>query len=126
MRTRKRWIALLAGTLALAPLSFAKASDDAKDERNRLHNADAVMHEILNVPDNIPQDLLNKARCVIVMPSVLKAAFIVGGSYGRAVQWSAARAMILPARGELRPCMRWKAAALAFKSAAKPRTLFSL
>ena len=41
------------------------------------------MHEILNVPDNIPQDLLNKARCIVVMPSVLKAAFIVGGSYGR-------------------------------------------
>jgi lipid-binding SYLF domain-containing protein len=35
------------------------------------------------VPDNIPQDLLDKARCVIVMPSVLKAAFVVGGSYGR-------------------------------------------
>jgi len=41
------------------------------------------MEEILNVPDDIPQDLLDKARCVVVMPSVLKAAFIVGGSYGR-------------------------------------------
>ena len=35
------------------------------------------------MPDNIPQDLLDKARCVVVMPSVLKAAFVVGGSYGR-------------------------------------------
>jgi len=42
-----------------------------------------VMHEILAVPDDIPQDLIDKARCVIVMPSVLKAAFVVGGSYGR-------------------------------------------
>src|SRR5258708_17734282 len=40
---------------------------------------------MLNVPDNIPQDLLNKARCVVVLPSVLKAAFVVGGSYGRGV-----------------------------------------
>ncbi|MGA7794406.1 MAG: lipid-binding SYLF domain-containing protein [Candidatus Acidiferrales bacterium] len=41
------------------------------------------MSEILNVPDNIPRDLLDKARCVVVMPSVLKAAFILGGDYGR-------------------------------------------
>jgi lipid-binding SYLF domain-containing protein len=41
------------------------------------------LKEILNVPDNIPQDLLDKADCVVVFPSVLKAAFIVGGSYGR-------------------------------------------
>jgi lipid-binding SYLF domain-containing protein len=43
------------------------------------------MVEILNVPDDIPQDLLDKAECVIVLPSVMKAAFIVGGSYGRGV-----------------------------------------
>ena len=41
--------------------------------------------EILDIPDDIPQDLLDKARCVIVFPSVVKAAFIVGGSYGRGV-----------------------------------------
>jgi SH3 domain-containing YSC84-like protein 1 len=69
--------------LWLASLSFAGQPDKAKTEEERLQNADVVMHEILNVPDNIPQDLLDKARCVIVMPSVLKAAFIVGGSYGR-------------------------------------------
>ena len=39
------------------------------------------MTEILNVPDNIPSDVLNKAYCVVVLPSVLKAAFIVGASY---------------------------------------------
>ncbi len=42
-----------------------------------------VMKEIMNIPDNIPQGLLDKAECVVVIPSVLKAAFIVGGSYGR-------------------------------------------
>ena len=41
------------------------------------------MQEILDVPDDIPRDLIDKARCVVVMPSVLKAAFVVGGSYGR-------------------------------------------
>ena len=73
-----------AAALTLAPLLFAKAADEtAKDETQRLRNAGVVMEEILNIPDDIPQDLLDKARCVVVMPSVLKAAFVVGGSYGR-------------------------------------------
>jgi lipid-binding SYLF domain-containing protein len=42
-----------------------------------------VLKEILDIPDNIPQDLLDKAECVIVYPSVIKAAFVIGGSYGR-------------------------------------------
>lgn len=64
--------------------SFAKGpGDTAKDENNRLENSGQVMKEIINIPDDIPQDFLDKARCVIVMPSVLKAAFVVGGSYGR-------------------------------------------
>jgi len=67
----------------LASLSFAGQPTKAKNEQDRLQNADLVMQEILKVPDDIPQDLLDKARCVIVMPSVLKAAFVVGGSYGR-------------------------------------------
>jgi SH3 domain-containing YSC84-like protein 1 len=53
------------------------------EEQERLENAGVVLEEILNVPDNIPQDLLEKAECVLVFPSVKKAAFIVGGSYGR-------------------------------------------
>jgi lipid-binding SYLF domain-containing protein len=69
--------------LAFATLSFAGEPDKSKEEQDRLRNANSVMTEILKVPDNIPQDLLDKARCVIVMPSVLKAAFVVGGSYGR-------------------------------------------
>ncbi|MGC2888641.1 MAG: lipid-binding SYLF domain-containing protein [Candidatus Acidiferrum sp.] len=56
-----------------------------KDENNRIRNSGKVMAEILNVPDDIPADLLEKAECVIVLPSVMKAAFIVGGSYGRGV-----------------------------------------
>jgi lipid-binding SYLF domain-containing protein len=60
----------------------ASASDQTKDEE-RLRNSGTVLKEILDVPDSIPQDLLDKADCVVVFPSVLKAAFIVGGSYGR-------------------------------------------
>jgi len=80
---KKLHLLALSGVVALAPLSLAKAADNAKAERDRIQNADAVLHEILNIPDDIPRDLLDKARCVIVMPSVLKAAFFVGGSYGR-------------------------------------------
>src|SRR5258706_3587845 len=60
----------------------ARAADHTKDD-DRLKNCGTVLKEILGVPDNIPQDLLDKADCVVVFPSVLKAAFIVGGSYGR-------------------------------------------
>src|SRR5216683_4521694 len=58
------------------------AADHEKDE-DRLKNSGIVLKEILDVPDDIPQDLLDKADRVVVFPSVLKAAFIVGGSYGR-------------------------------------------
>ena len=59
-----------------------KAVDETKDD-DRLRNCGTVLKEILDVPENIPQDLLDKADCIVVFPSVLKAAFIVGGSYGR-------------------------------------------
>lgn len=74
---------LTAGLLAFSTLLFAKDPGNAKDEHDRLQNSGKVMQEVLNVPDDIPQDLIDKARCVVVMPSVLKAAFVVGGSYGR-------------------------------------------
>ena len=52
-------------------------------EGDRLTECGEVMKEILNVPDDIPQDLLDKAECVVIFPSVKKLAFGVGGSYGR-------------------------------------------
>jgi len=55
----------------------------ANKEQKRLENAGVVMQEIMNTPENIPQEILEKTECVIVFPSVLKAAFVVGGSYGR-------------------------------------------
>src|SRR4051812_29102466 len=55
----------------------------ANKEQGRLENCGAVMQEILDVPDNIPQELLEKAECVIVVPSMTKVAVGIGGSYGR-------------------------------------------
>jgi SH3 domain-containing YSC84-like protein 1 len=52
-------------------------------ENERLRNAAMVLEEILNIPDNVPEELLDKAECVIIFPSVMKAAFGIGGSYGR-------------------------------------------
>ena len=52
-------------------------------EQERLENSGVVMQEIMNIPDDIPADVMSKAECVIVFPSVLKAAFVVGASYGR-------------------------------------------
>ena len=75
--------AALIASLWLASLAYAGPADNAKGEQARIRNAETVMHEILAVPDDIPRDLLDKARCVIVIPSALKAAFVVGGSYGR-------------------------------------------
>jgi len=81
---RKLLICLSSIFFVLAPLfaEVASAADETKDD-GRLRNCGTVLKEILDVPDNIPQDLLDKADCVVVFPSVLKAAFIVGGSYGR-------------------------------------------
>jgi SH3 domain-containing YSC84-like protein 1 len=81
----KNLIACLLGiTLILLPTvsSVARAANKDKDE-DRLKDCGTVLKEILDIPDNIPQDLLDKADCVVVYPSVLKAAFVVGGSYGR-------------------------------------------
>jgi lipid-binding SYLF domain-containing protein len=61
------------------------AADKVEKDEDRIKDAGRVLTEILNVPDDIPQDLLDKAACVVVFPSVLKAAFIVGASYGRCV-----------------------------------------
>src|SRR6202050_5924810 len=79
----KTLFAVLSAMVMLAMPVIARSGDNAKDEEDRLENSGKVMQEILNVPDDIPQDLLDKARCVVVMPSVLKAAFVVGGNYGR-------------------------------------------
>ncbi len=78
----KKFIVCFAVLLMSAATTFA-----ANDEREeaRVKDAGTVLKEILNIPDDIPHDLLNKAECVIILPSVLKGAFGIGGSYGRGV-----------------------------------------
>jgi lipid-binding SYLF domain-containing protein len=75
----KKWFATVLALCLAAPAMFA---DDRK-EKERLENCGLVVQEIMDIPDDIPQDLIDKAYCVIVYPSVLKGAFIFGGSYGR-------------------------------------------
>jgi len=72
------WFLLVGGLLALPVQAGNKETD-------RVENSGRVLKEILNIPDNIPQELLDKAECVIVIPSVLKFAIGFGGSYGRGV-----------------------------------------
>jgi lipid-binding SYLF domain-containing protein len=74
---RKTIIVVCLGLIATTTL-FAK-----NKEQRRLENSGVVMQEIMNIPDNLPHDVMEKAECVIVFPSVLKAAFVVGASYGR-------------------------------------------
>ena len=75
----KRWMTI--GCL----LGFALPVYGQEKEQDRVENAGKVVQEILNAPDSIPQSVLDKADCVVVLPSVVKAAFIVGASYGRGV-----------------------------------------
>jgi len=72
---------IAAGVLLV--LLWAPAAPAQEKEAERLKIAAEVLDEILNVPENLPQDLLDKAECVGVFPSVIKGAFIFGGSYGR-------------------------------------------
>ncbi len=83
---------ILAGTKKFAACVLmlclcAAPAFSANDEReeDRVRDAGEVMKEILNIPDDIPQDLLDKAECVVILPSVKKGAFGIGGSYGRGV-----------------------------------------
>jgi SH3 domain-containing YSC84-like protein 1 len=73
---------LIAAT-CLTVVAGAVFAKKLNNEQKRLEECGVVMQEVLNVPDNIPQELLEKAECVIVIPSVKKLAFGVGASYGR-------------------------------------------
>jgi len=75
---RKACIFVIAITLACPTFAV-----DQSREQKRLSSCGQVFKEIMDIPDGIPKDLLNKAECVIVIPSVLKFAFGVGGDFGR-------------------------------------------
>jgi lipid-binding SYLF domain-containing protein len=82
--------------VALCAASASAAATLSKDEVKRLNDAATILTELRDSPDKgIPEGLWNKAQCVIVIPSMKKAAFVVGGEYGsgvmscRATNWSA-------------------------------------
>ncbi len=64
-------------------LAISPVSADTKDQEERLDKCSRVLKEILNIPDGIPQGLLDKAECLIAFPSVKKFALGFGGSYGK-------------------------------------------
>src|SRR5258706_12247356 len=72
--------AVLSVFIAVLPMAA-----DSEKETDRVQESGQVMKEIINIPDDIPKDLLDRAECVIVLPSVLKLAIGIGGSYGRGV-----------------------------------------
>jgi SH3 domain-containing YSC84-like protein 1 len=76
---KKKWI------IAALLLAVALPAAAQKKEQERVENAGKVMKEILVAPDSIPQSVLDKADCVVVLPSVVKFALGIGGSYGRGV-----------------------------------------
>jgi lipid-binding SYLF domain-containing protein len=71
--------------LLVCALVLPASAADSEKEQDRVTDAGEVLKEILNIPDDIPQDLLDKAECLVILPSVKKGAFGIGGSYGRGV-----------------------------------------
>ena len=85
---KKIWLGLpLLSLLVLPVAAQEKQEKEEKEDKveSRVENAGNVLKEILNAPDSIPQDVLDKADCVVILPSVLKFAIGFGGSYGRGV-----------------------------------------
>src|SRR5438445_6464292 len=78
-RTMRRAARVILTFLLALPL---QARDQSRESK-RLEACGRVLKEILDIPDGIPKGLLNKAECVIVIPSVLKFAIGIGGSFGR-------------------------------------------
>ena len=79
---KKIWLGIPLFSLLALP---AVAQEKEDKEESRVENAGTVMKEILDAPDGIPQSVLDKADCVVILPSVLKFAIGLGGSYGRGV-----------------------------------------
>lgn len=74
---------VVASFVLLGTVTLSAQDTEQNKIQGRLEECGVVLEEILAAPDNIPQDLLAKAECVIVIPSVIKAAMGIGGSYGR-------------------------------------------
>ena len=74
---------VILGFAVLALLALPAVGQDK--EEDRVEKAGTVIKEIMDIPDDVPQDVIDRADCVVVLPSVLKFALGIGGSYGRGV-----------------------------------------
>ena len=95
MKSLKALTLMGALIVAMGSASFAKDKDDDKqsDQVKRIDASATVLDEIMGAPDKgIPQELLESAKCVAVVPSMVKAGFIVGGRYGKGVATCRTRA----------------------------------
>ena len=81
----KHFLACSALALFLILPAVSAASSDREDDVNRAQRAATVFQEIMNAPDSIPQDVLNKAQCIAIIPGDKKFAFVFGADYGRGV-----------------------------------------
>lgn len=77
---------MTASMIAFSMIALTTAAGEQKEKRSevqRLENCGTVLQEVLNIPDDVPSDLLDKAECVIVIPSVVKFALGLSGNYGK-------------------------------------------
>jgi lipid-binding SYLF domain-containing protein len=84
MKTNKKWIAALTIAILCVIVPVVAVADDKK-EQDRVKEAGNVLTEIMNSASSVPISVLNKSECVIVIPSMKKAGFVVGAEYGRGV-----------------------------------------
>jgi lipid-binding SYLF domain-containing protein len=70
-------------TVVFSAATLGAQNKEPNKEQERLQNCGTVMEEVLNIPDNVPQEVLETTDCVIVIPSMTKVALGIGGSYGR-------------------------------------------
>ena len=112
-------LALLAIAGSLSITAFAADREIKVDDR--LDAAADTLHDMMNASDHgIPHDLLDKAKCVVIVPGMKKAGFIIGAKYGRGLQSAATQAEPVGAR---RLRSRLKVAASGSRS--EPRKLMS-
>jgi lipid-binding SYLF domain-containing protein len=80
-----KWMAFLTIAVLCLMVPILAIADDNKKEQERVKESGDALKELLNASSSVPDSVLNKAECVIVIPSLKKAGFIIGGEYGRGV-----------------------------------------
>jgi SH3 domain-containing YSC84-like protein 1 len=82
--SKKHLVAFLAALALLATVPAVARASDREDDMARIRESSRVFNEIMSTPDKgIPQELLEKARCIAIIPGTVKFAFVLGGHYGR-------------------------------------------